>query len=371
MVAAEPREPLLEAGLALAHTIDVDRALHEASQQLRRLLACDAVAIALAEGHTAALRLAYHFGFTEDAQTLAHRLMPAWLESTAGHGVHAEHAPDGMEHTAPLIGDTGVVGALTVALPTPSLTPELEHALTTLAAEIAAAVERCWLVLRVQEKRRLDTMGEVSAGVARELRGPLFGISSAAQLLRFRVKDDPVVEKNVGRILREVERLNGLVTALHEYGRPSPIHLAAGDPDAVWDDVLGDQRGLLESRALLLRRTRPSPSARCAIDAPQLGQVLLHLLTNAADAAPEGTDLTLGSTVLADGSWHCRLHNAGTAIPAEVLPRVFEIFFSTKPGSAGIGLALCRRIIEEHGGTLVLESAPEQGTSATIHLPAA
>jgi two-component system sensor histidine kinase HydH len=223
---------------------------------------------------------------------------------------------------------------------------------------------------RIEHKRRLEAISEVCAGVAHELRNPLFGISSAAQLLRFRVKDDPVVEKNVGRILREVERLNAMVTALLEYGRPNPVRLTPADPEAVWDEVLESQRGLLESRALLLQRTRVEPPVRIPVDPPQLAQVFLNLLVNAADAAPEGTDLTL-QTTLANGGWRCRLHNGGAAIPADVLPRVFEIFFSTKPGGIGIGLALCQRIIEEHGGSIGLDSTPERGTTATITLPGA
>ena len=276
-----------------------------------------------------------------------------------------------MEFTAPMTSSEGVLGAVTLSasvIPAHRL-EEVQRVLATVAAEMAAAIERARLVRRLGHKRRLEAIGEVSAGVAHELRNPLFGISSAAQLLRFRVKDDPVVEKNVGRILREVERLNSMVTALLEFGRPNPIRLEPGDPDAVWDEVIENQRGRLESRALLLLRTRVDPPARCAIDAGQLAQVLINVLVNASDAAPEGTDLTLHTSVLPNGAWRCRLHNGGAAIPAEVLPRVFEIFFSTRPGGTGIGLALCQRIIEEHGGTLALESAPELGTTMTIVLP--
>jgi signal transduction histidine kinase len=266
-----------------------------------------------------------------------------------------------------------MLGAVTLsvtALPAPHRLDESRRMLETIAAEAAAAIERAWLVRRVGQKRRLEAIGEVSAGVAHELRNPLFGISSAAQLLRFRVKDDPVVEKNVGRILREVERLSSMVTALLEYGRPNASRLQPGDPDAVWDEVLENQRGRLESRALLLQRTRAESPVHCAIDAGQLARVFINLLVNATDAAPEGTDLTLESSVLPNGAWRCLLHNGGAPIPADVLPRVFEIFFSTKPGGTGIGLALCRRIVEEHGGTITLESGPECGTAATIILPA-
>jgi signal transduction histidine kinase len=225
------------------------------------------------------------------------------------------------------------------------------------------------LLRRLVASARETASTETAAGVGRELRSSLTAVASAAQLLRFRMRDDPVIEKNVGRILREVERLNRMVTALLEYGRPNALQLAPGDPDAVWDEVLESQRGRLESRALLLRRTRADRPARCLMDAEQLAQVFVNVLVNAVDAAPEASDLTLSSTTLASGAWRCRLTNGGPPIPAEALARAFEIFFSTKTGGTGIGLALCQRIMDEHGGTITLESSADCGTTVTIALP--
>jgi signal transduction histidine kinase len=281
-----------------------------------------------------------------------------------------------LELTAPLIGAEGPLGAITVVtedVESPQRTEESERLLAGLAAQAAASMERVSLVRRVARRRRIEAVGEVAAGVAHELRNPLFGISSAAQLLRFRALEDPVIEKNVGRILREVERLNRMVTSLLEYGRPAVLKLAPGDPEEIWDDVLEKERGRLESRALVVHRTRVQ-GARAAIDAEQLAQAFANILINAVDAAPEASDLTLAASTLPlplpSGAWRCRLTNTGPAIPSDVLPHVFEAFFSTKPGGTGIGLAISQRIVEEHRGSIEIESSVDAGTTVTITLPA-
>ena len=224
---------------------------------------------------------------------------------------------------------------------------------------------------RLERQHRREGAAELSAAVAHELRMPLTGISSAAQLLRFRAHEDPVMEKNVGRILREVERLNRVANALLDYGSPEPLRLAPGDPDAVWSDVLDANRGPLESRALLVTRTRADPPARCALDAAQLAQAFANMLANAIDAAPEASDLALTSETLPDGAWRCRLRNGGAPIAPDALPRIFEIFVAARPGGAGIGLALCQRIVEAHDGTIAIDSDAASGTTATVSLPPA
>src|SRR6478609_718869 len=88
--------------------------------------------------------------------------------------------------------------------------------------------------MRTPSRERVKLSQDIAAGIAHELRNPVFAIASAAQLLRYRVTDDPVVEKNIGRVLREAERLNALVSALLDYGRPAAVQLTPGDPDQIW-----------------------------------------------------------------------------------------------------------------------------------------
>ena len=209
-------------------------------------------------------------------------------------------------------------------------------------------------------------------GIVREMRTPILGIASAAQLLRFRGREDPVIERSIGRILHEVERLNHVLGALEAYAHLAPPSLAPSDPDVVWDEVIAGRQGDLESRALALHRTRPTPLPhghhRHQIDAEQLSKAFAQLLLNAVDAAPEASDITLASETLPDGRWRCRLHNGGPPIPPDVLPRIWDPFVTTKPGSTGLGLPLARRIVEGHRGTVTLASAAE-GTTVVVELP--
>ena len=362
---------VLDAAIALAPTISRERVVHETAQQLRRALSSDATAIVLSDAELGAFELLYQTGFDDDHAQLERLLGASWRRAIVERGAVSRETTRGIELTVPMAnGD--VLGAITVVLPAATESAQLrEHTrlVSSIAMQAASAIDRAQDVDRLTQRRRLEAIGEISAGIARELRNPLFGISSAAQLLRFRVRDDPVVERNVGRILREVERLNGVVSALLEYGRPEPMRMTAADPDAVWGTVLAAKRGLLESKALVMRHHPAEPRVTCPIDAEQIAQVFSNVLANAVDAAPEGSDLTLTSSALPSGPWRCRLHNDGPPIAPDLLPRVFELFFSTKPGGAGVGLALCQRIIDDHGGAIALESTADNGTTVTITLP--
>ncbi len=222
---------------------------------------------------------------------------------------------------------------------------------------------------RSLQRTRIKVSQDVAAAIAHELRNPVYGITSAAQLLRYRISDDPLVERNIGRIMREAERLNALVSALLEYGRPAPVRLAPGIPDEVWTDVLQSNRGALESKALLVDHQAAPAHESFNLDPEQLAQAFTNTLLNAIEAAPEGSDLRIASSLSPEGSWESRLQNPGTVVAPDVLAGAFDPLVTTKSGHVGIGLAVAQRVMNDHGGSLGLDSDTRTGTTVTFVLP--
>lgn len=221
------------------------------------------------------------------------------------------------------------------------------------------------------QRERVKVSQDVAASIANELRNPVFAIASAAQLLRYRVTDDPVVEKNIGRILREVERLNALVSALVDYGRPAPIRLVPGDPDEIWSAVLDEHRGVLESKAIVVQHTPADPRATCNVDREQLGEACASALLAGAALAHEGSDIEITSAVTADRSWHSQLRVGGAPIDVEIVHRAFEPLGAGAPGRPALNLAAADRVLAEHGGSINLERGSGADTIITLQLPAA
>ena len=225
---------------------------------------------------------------------------------------------------------------------------------------------------------RLAALGTVALGLAHEIRNPLGGIKGAAQLLRAALSD--VEQRRATEIIiREVERLDGLVAQLRELSQPTSPVLRPLNIHRVLNDVLALQRQAPGWGTITVRTEfDPSLPAVCG-DAAQLTQVFLNLVKNATEALGGEGALTVATRI--EHGFHIRreqgrgqflsvlVEDTGPGVTADEQDQLFAPFFSTKAGGTGLGLALCQRIVTEHGGAIAYEPRPGGGARFRVTLP--
>jgi len=226
---------------------------------------------------------------------------------------------------------------------------------------------------------RLASLGTVASGLAHEIRNPLGGIKGAAQLLRGALHDAELL-RCADIIIREVERLDGLVEQLHELATPPRLQLESINIHRVLTDVLSLERQSPAWGGLLLRTAFDPSLPAVRGDRAQLTQVFLNLVKNAVEALGGAGELAVSTRLdarfqIRRGSEraHCLsvlIEDSGPGIPEEHQQQLFSPFFSTKPRGSGLGLALCHRIVTEHGGTIGYQPRPGGGASFQVTLPA-
>jgi PAS domain S-box-containing protein len=239
----------------------------------------------------------------------------------------------------------------------------VEDELKASSEQLAAMSQQLW------QTAKLATMGELAASVAHELNNPLGTVTLRVELLLAQLADDDPRRPGLEVVEQEVERMGQLVSNLLQFSRRSQQQVSTLD---VRDEIAKS----LELIRHHLRNRRIAVELQLAPDLPmiradrqQLRQVFLNLFTNAADAMPDGGTLTVRGA--SNGAVVLEVVDTGTGIPPEVLARVREPFFTTKPEGkgTGLGLAISSRILQEHGGSLEIESALGVGTTVRLYLP--
>jgi PAS domain S-box-containing protein len=231
---------------------------------------------------------------------------------------------------------------------------------------------------------RLSSMGILAAGVAHEINNPLAFILANLGSLRELV-EGPRGIGDVGGLTEAramldelgegVDRISRIVRELKSYGRSEAEDEGGADVGRVVDYALRIVKGETGKTGRVVKELVRVPAA--AMSEPQLGQVLVNLLVNAAQAAGgEGPRHEIRVATAWDeaaGAVLVSVSDTGAGIPAAVLPRIFDPFFTTKPVGVGTGLGLfvCRNLVEAAGGTIAVESRPGRGTTFTVSLPAA
>ncbi|MFZ5876238.1 MAG: two-component system sensor histidine kinase NtrB [Nitrospirota bacterium] len=225
----------------------------------------------------------------------------------------------------------------------------------------------------VRQRERLASVGEVAAGLAHEIRNPLAAISGAMEVLQqdLRLEGEPGTLMDI--VLRETERLDGLIGQFLLYARPASPHKRSCDLTRLITETLALLRTHQEFRADIgIREHRPGAPVWVEADANQIRQVAWNLLLNALQAMPEGGQLTVRlRTVVVDDKPLVELTvgDTGHGIKPEDLRRMFLPFFTTKPGGSGLGLAIVHRIVEEHRGQVEVHSEWTKGAQVTVTLP--
>lgn len=215
-------------------------------------------------------------------------------------------------------------------------------------------------------KERLATVGELAAGLAHEIRNPLQIIQGTAEMVRRR---HPEADADLADVVDEVRRLNQLVRDLLDYARPMAFEHQALDVRDTLTAALREA-GLPRDGVEVDLQVPTGLSLRA--DSILIRRLLVNLLTNADEALREGQGrVEIRVDQDADGATRLEVIDDGEGIATEDLDRLFTPFFSRKEAGIGLGLCLCRRIAEQHGGTLEIDSVPGEGTTARLFLPGA
>jgi two-component system sensor histidine kinase HydH len=222
---------------------------------------------------------------------------------------------------------------------------------------------------RVRRSERLASLGRLAAGVAHEIRNPLSSIRGFAQFFQNRFKGQEKEQEYASVMVREVDRLNRVITELLDFARPKEPHRELHSAVEILEQTLKVLESELAKKNIAVEKKLEASLPRIWVDRDQLSQALLNLLLNALESMEEAGKIRIsmesgGAEVLA-----ISISDTGRGIPKEDLERVFEPFFSTKRKGTGLGLAIVHQIVESHKGEIKVESRAGEGTTFRITLP--
>ncbi|MFQ5425130.1 MAG: protoglobin domain-containing protein [Phycisphaerae bacterium] len=221
---------------------------------------------------------------------------------------------------------------------------------------------------RLSESEHLANVGELAAALAHEIKNPLAGISGAIQVLGADLPEGHPHKEAIDEALRQIDRLDATVKDLLIYARPKP-------PTRTRQKL-----GEIVERALILFRAEPvfrrvrigceglDGDTQILADEHQIQQVITNLMLNAAHACEDGGEVVCRIEPLDDGV-RVEVVDNGVGMASEVLDRAFEPFYTTKARGTGLGLPICKRIIDSHGGRIRIDSTVGKGTRIVIELP--
>lgn len=216
-------------------------------------------------------------------------------------------------------------------------------------------------------KKTLATIGELSANMAHEIRNPLASLKGAIEMLKEGKISEEHNEKLMNIAINEMDRLNKIITDFLMYSRPSPPEFSTFDLHGLLNDTLDMVKINPTANFISIKRDFKG-SLPFRGDDQKLRQVFLNLINNAFEAMVNGGELVI-STAVTGNNVKIVFKDSGPGIPPEDIGKIFYPFYTTKEGGTGLGLSIVYRIIEEHNGTIRVDSMHGRGTAFELELP--
>ncbi len=247
--------------------------------------------------------------------------------------------------------------------------------LTIFFNQAAMATSRALMYQEVKDKERelmrsekLAALGELSAGIAHEIRNPLGVISGSAQTLG-RITDEQTREELIQFIIEETERLNNLLRDFLDFARPREPNLTACDLRKLADHSLELVASKAADCGVKIEKEYAPDLPLIVVDPGQIEQIFVNLELNAIEAMPQGGTLKISIKKSDSKRIAIKISDAGCGIPAQIRSRIYDPFFTTKEAGTGLGLSVVHRIVENHGGEIFLSTVEGKGTTFTVTLP--
>lgn len=241
-----------------------------------------------------------------------------------------------------------------------------------LTTERAAEAALSEMQARLARQERIAALGRVAAQVAHEVKNPLAGLLLYAMHLRGRLKEQGHVSELqfADRIVETINHLANTVEQIMSFARPLKLELRAVELNRVVADVLQVLTPQFTAARIELRLHLHPADLRARFDESSFRAALTNLLLNAVQAMPDGGSLTVTTSASADALL-VEIADTGVGMTEEQIAQVFEAFYTTKSSGLGLGMTYAKRVIEQHGGEIRIESRAGQGTRVGVRLPVA
>ncbi|MFH1575200.1 MAG: PAS domain S-box protein [Acidobacteriota bacterium] len=220
------------------------------------------------------------------------------------------------------------------------------------------------------QAEHLATLGELSAGLAHEIKNPLAGIKGAIEVIRDSIPVSDMHREILGDVIHQVDRIDQIVRDLLNYAKPKPPSHADVYLPEVAQRIVTMLRKSSQRDAPAIRVRRLTEIPGFTADESQLEQVLLNLVLNAQNALPEGGNIDIRMSYdPALAVIRLEVEDDGPGIPQEIRKKLFQPFFTTRTDGIGLGLAICQKNVQYHGGAIEVQSRVGHGTTFTVILP--